>query len=89
MTNDVLWDDKVKTIVALCREKGFSKEEYMSICLMADDEDAVDKFGEIEALEIVIEAIKKSNTWEEAMRNVVEDLDAFDVNARPDIIIDP
>ena len=89
MTNDVLWDDKVKTIVALCREKGFSKEEYMSICLMADDEDSVDKFGEIEALEIVIKAIKKSNTWEEAMRNVVKDLDAFDVNARPDIIIDP
>ena len=89
MSKSDLWKEKAKEIARLCKERGFSKEEYLIICAMADDDDAREKFGEIEALEITIEAIKRSNTWEDAMRNVVKDLNAFDVNARPDIIIEP
>lgn len=89
MENETVWKAKVKEIVRLCKERGFSREEYLAICIMPDDDDAREKFGEIEALEITIEAIRRSTTWEEAMHNVVEDLEAFDVNARPDIIIEP
>ena len=89
MDKESIWEEKVACIVDLCKERGFSEQQYLIICTMADDDDAREKFGQIEALEIVIEALKHSHSWEEAMRNVVKDLDAFDVNARPDIIIEP
>ena len=89
MSKSDLWKEKAKEIVRLCKERGFSKEDYLYICAMTDADSVTERFDEIEALEITIEAIKRSTTWEEAMHTVVEDLEAFDVNARPDIIIEP
>ena len=89
MSKSNLWKAKAKEIVRLCKEKGFTKQEYLYICLMADADSVTERFDEIEALEIIIKELKRSATWEEAMHNVVEALDAFDVNARPDIIIEP
>jgi SepF-like predicted cell division protein (DUF552 family) len=89
MSKPQIWKDKAKEIVRLCKERGFSKEEYLIICSVTDADSVTERFSEIEALEIVAKAIKRSHSWEEAMRNVVKDLDAFDVNARPDIIIEP
>lgn len=77
MENDILLTLADETI-RLCREKGLTGEEIFIIGAMANDIDAVEKFGEEEAFKIANEAIRKSKTVEEVFKNVMEALDVQD-----------
>ena len=66
------------TIIALCKEKRLTGEEIFVIGAIANDEGAAESFGEVEALEIAIEAIKRSKDADEVFLNVTKDLEVFD-----------
>ena len=83
-----LWESKIGEIASLCKKKGYDKQEYLIICAFATDDDTIEKFGEIEALDIVIKAMQNTENWQDTMEKLIEALEV-DLNARPDIIIDP
>ena len=64
-----------KEQIKLCRERGLTGEEIFIIGATSNDEEAVEKFGEVEAFKIANEAIRKSKNSDEVFRNVMNALD--------------
>ena len=59
-------------LIALCESKGLTGEEIFIIGAMVDDQEAADKFGEVMAIKMVIEAIKLCSNDSEQIFYVVE-----------------
>lgn len=74
------------SIIALCKEKGLSGKDIFVIGAIVNDEDALERFGEVEALEIAIDAIKRSKDVDDVFKNVTTDLEVF--NDDVDIVVD-
>ena len=87
--NTEVWETKNKEIAYLCKKVlNMTYDDYHYVFLFANCDEAVKKHGKIEALDIVINALKESETPAEALENVFKSIGIVDLNSRPDIVID-
>ena len=61
--------------IALLKERGLTREEAFVIGATVNDEEVVERFGEIEAARIANDAIRKSRNSDEVFANVMKALD--------------
>ncbi len=86
---DDLLEQRCDEVIRLCREKGLDGQDTFIIGAIINDQDAVNKFGEIEAFDIAIQAIKSCTTRDEVFESVIKALDAIDLNSEIEIELIP